>query len=95
MIQRAIVNLDVTVAFFRGEWRSFDLLASLSRVRCPTVVLSGDLDPINPVDDAEDLANALPANVARFKRFAGCGHPVYEDDEPACFAAIAEFLESV
>lgn len=94
-MQRALMNYDVAAAFFAGEWRTFDFLAALSRVQCPTLVLSGDADPITPIEDGEDLAAALPSNVVRFQRFPGCGHPVYEDDEAACFNAIREFLATV
>jgi pimeloyl-ACP methyl ester carboxylesterase len=48
--------------------------------------------PITPMADGQDLAAALPAATTRFEHFAGCGHPVYEDDEDRCFATIREFL---
>jgi pimeloyl-ACP methyl ester carboxylesterase len=92
VMRRAVVDLETTIAFFRGEWRTFDFLPVLSRVRCPTLVMSGDADPITPFEDGEELAAALPASVVRFERFAGYGHPVYEDDEAACFGTIKEFL---
>ena len=95
VMQRAIVNLDSTMAFFAGEWNTFDFFPGLARVQCPTLVLSGENDPITPVEDGEDLAEALPPALARFKRFPGCGHPVYEDDEAACFAAIRDFVATV
>ncbi len=47
-------------------------------------------DPV-VVEDGHDLARASPAGMTRFERFAGCGHPVYEDDAEPCFATIREF----
>ena len=90
---RCVVNLEVLISFFTHEWRSFDFLPALRRVKCRTLVLSGEDDPITPLADGEDLAAALPAATTRFERFAGCGHPVYEDDEERCFATIRDFLK--
>jgi pimeloyl-ACP methyl ester carboxylesterase len=95
VLGRCVVNPEVLISFFTHEWRSFDFLPALSRVKCRTLVLSGEDDPITPLADGQDLAAALPAATTRFERFAGCGHPVYEDDEDRCFATIREFLRFV
>ena len=58
-------------------------------------MLSGEDDPITPIEDGEELANALPPEVVQFRRFPKCGHPVYEDDEAGCFAAVRDFLATV
>jgi pimeloyl-ACP methyl ester carboxylesterase len=92
-LTRCVVNSEVLISFFTHEWRSFDLLPALSRVKCRTLVLSGEDDPITPIADGQDIAAALPAATTRFERFAACGHPVYEDDEERCFATIREFLK--
>ncbi len=94
-MQRVVLNLEVTMRFFAGEWRTFDFLPVLNRVRCPTLVLGGDADPITPIEDGEDLAAALPPSLVRFERFSGCGHPVFKDDEAGCFRAVREFLANL
>jgi proline iminopeptidase len=61
-------------------------------VRCPTLVLVGEDDPITPVEDSLDIAAALPAEHARLLRFPDCGHGVFRDDPEAAFAEIRAFL---
>ncbi len=88
-------RFDVMVAFFAREYRTFDFRTALSRVRCPTLVLSGEDDPITPADDGADIAAALPPDLVRFERFAGCGHPIYQDDEEGFFRVLRTFIASV
>jgi pimeloyl-ACP methyl ester carboxylesterase len=95
VIGRGLTNVGVTMIFVAGEWRTFNFLPVLSRVRCPTLVLSGEADPITPVADGEDLASALSPRLVQFKRFPKCGHPVYEDDEVGCLTTIRDFLANV
>jgi proline iminopeptidase len=88
-------NFEVMFEFGGGEDRTMDLLSDLARVRCPTLVLVGEDDPITPPGDAEDIAAALPPGLARLERFPGCGHGVFRDDPEAGFAAIRHFMEGV
>ena len=78
--------------FGGGEDRTFDLLPDLARVRCPTLVLAGEDDPVTPPADSEDIAAAVPAGLARLERFPGCGHGVFRDDPERGLAAIRRFL---
>lgn len=89
---RTVWNFDVMFHFGGGEDMRFDLLADLARVRCPTLVLGGEDDPICPIGDQEDIAAALPAGLVQLERFAGCGHGVFRDDPPRALAAIRRFL---
>jgi len=89
---RTLWNFEVMFAFGGGEDLSFDLLPELGKVRCPTLVLGGEDDPICPIDDQADIAAALPAERVRFERFPGCGHGVFRDDPERAFARIREFL---
>jgi proline iminopeptidase len=91
---RTVWNFEVMYAFGGGEDQRFDLLPELAKVRCPTLVLGGEDDPICPIDDQADIAAALPAHLVRFERFAGCGHGVYRDDSARAFAVLREFLAS-
>jgi pimeloyl-ACP methyl ester carboxylesterase len=88
-------NFDLNISFFRDEFRRFDFGAALASVRCPTLVIAGEDDPITPVADSEDIAAALPAHLVRLERFPGCGHPVYQDDDERFFRVVREFLRSV
>ena len=88
-------NFQVMFAFGDGEDARVDLLDDLSRLRCPTLVLVGEEDPITPPADAEDVAAALPAGLARLERFSGCGHGVFRDDPEAGLDCIRRFLGSL
>jgi len=89
---RTVWNFDVMFAFGAGEDLRFNLLPALAGIRCPTLVLGGEDDPITPIGDAEDIAAALPAQWVRFERFANCGHGVFRDAPERAFAVIREFL---
>jgi pimeloyl-ACP methyl ester carboxylesterase len=89
---RTLWNFDVMFRFGRGEDRSMNLLPDLARVRCPTLVLAGEDDPITPLEDALDIAAAIPASYVRLARFPSCGHGVFRDDRVAAFAEIRRFL---
>jgi proline iminopeptidase len=89
---RTVWNFDVMFHFGADEDRRFDLLPELARVRCPTLVLGGEDDPITPIEDQEDIAGALPPGLARLERFAGCGHGVYRDAPERALSVLRDFL---
>ena len=53
-------KLDVLGAFRKGEDYTFDYLADLTRIKCPTLVLAGEDDPITPPFYSEQIVAALP-----------------------------------
>jgi proline iminopeptidase len=69
------------------------MLGDLSRVRCPTLVLGGEEDPITPIECQDDIAAAIPSELVSYKRFAGAGHGVFRDD-PAAYDTIRQFMLS-
>jgi pimeloyl-ACP methyl ester carboxylesterase len=89
---RTCWNFEVMFHFGGDEDRRMDLLAGLAGVRCPTLVLGGEDDPICPIADQADIAAALPPERARFERFAGCGHGVFRDAPERAFAVLRDFL---
>ena len=92
--RRTVWNFDVMFAFGGGEDRTMDFLPHLAKIRCPTLVLAGEEDPITPVEDAEDIAAAIDPRFARLERFPNCGHGVFRDAPEAGLAAIRAFLAS-
>jgi len=86
--------LDVMFDFARGESRTMNLLPGLAKVRCPTLVLGGDVDPVCPIEMQLEIAAALPAEHVRFERFPGCGHGVFRDDPERGFAVIRDFIRA-
>jgi proline-specific peptidase len=94
MISRSMMNTELTAFFFTGEIRTFDLLPALSRIKCPTLITAGELDPITPIANSEDIAAAIPAGLVRFERFAGAGHGVQRDEPERFFRVLREFIAS-
>jgi proline iminopeptidase len=89
---RARISPDVMFHFVGGESRTMNLLPGLANVRCPTLVLGGELDPVCPIEMQAEIAAALPREHVRFERFPGCGHGVFRDDAERGFAVIREFI---
>jgi proline-specific peptidase len=92
---RAIIRQDVLHWFTRpvdGEGHRFNFLPELQRIRCPTLVMGGEDDPMTPIDAQADIAAALPQHLVRFERFADCGHGVITDQPERGLALIREFI---
>jgi pimeloyl-ACP methyl ester carboxylesterase len=91
---RSVARPEVLQWFTRpgGEAHRFDMLADLARIRCPTLVMGGEEDPMTPIECQADIAAALPAHLVRFERFAGCGHAVIPDARERAFAVIRDFI---
>jgi pimeloyl-ACP methyl ester carboxylesterase len=64
----------------------------LHRIRCPTLVLGGEDDPIHPIESQADIAAALPPHLVQFERFADCGHAVMPDAPERATAVIRNFI---
>lgn len=60
ILARVIRRDEVAMHFFRGEAFTYDWLAELEQIRCPTLILAGELDPITTVADHEDMARGYP-----------------------------------
>jgi pimeloyl-ACP methyl ester carboxylesterase len=90
VLARVRLNLDVGNHFFRNEFLEIDLLPELGAITCPTLVLAGELDPITPVADAEDIAAAIPH--AELRVFDGAGHGVFRDKPDEALEVIREFV---
>jgi proline iminopeptidase len=76
-----------------GESSSFNLLADLHRIQCPTLVLGGEDDPIHPIESQADIAAALPAHLVQFERFADCRHAVVPDAPERAIAVMRDFIQ--
>jgi proline iminopeptidase len=76
-----------------GESQTFDLFPDLHRIRCPTLVMGGEDDPVHPIESQADLAAALPPHLVQFERFADCRHAVIPDAPERGMAVIRDFIE--
>jgi poly(3-hydroxyalkanoate) depolymerase len=66
-------------------------LLRLHRIEMPTLVLSGDADPIVPPINARLLARRIPSS--RLELISGAGHLLLLDQAELCASKIAAFLE--
>ena len=90
VLSRVVLKRDVANHFFRGEGFALDLFPELGHITAPTLVLAGELDPITPVADAQDIAAAIPH--AQLRVFEGAGHGVFRDKADEAMALIREFV---
>lgn len=89
-LARVRLKPEVGNHFFRNEGFTLDLFPELRNIRCPTLVLGGELDPITPVADSEDIAAAIPH--AELRIVEGAGHGVFRDKPDEALALIREFV---
>jgi pimeloyl-ACP methyl ester carboxylesterase len=75
-----------------GESQTFNMFADLHRIRCPTLIMGGEDDPIHPIESQADIAAALPPHLVQFERFADCRHAVIPDAPERGIAVIREFV---
>jgi proline iminopeptidase len=72
--------------------RQPNLLPSMSNIACPTLILTGDDDPICPTEDSTDMFDALPSGLGTLVRFEHCGHGVWRDEPDRALQVIREFI---
>ena len=80
--------------YFEHDGATANFLAELGRIQCPTLVMGGEDDPICPIEDMAETAAALPPDLVRFERFAGCGHHLRYEDPERSTRVIREFILS-
>jgi len=90
--RRIVFNEPILFASAGGEQQTMNLLPGLAAVRCPVLVMAGERDPVCPLDDARDIAAAIPAPWGRLATFANSGHGAWRDEPDAAFAVLREFL---
>ncbi|MEJ1967182.1 MAG: alpha/beta hydrolase [Rhizomicrobium sp.] len=90
--QRAILRPEVMRHFSLGEIKTMDAVAGLAAIRCPTLVLAGDYDPITPLICSQEIFAALPAGLGRLEIFPGAGHGVHRDRPDRAEKVLRDFL---
>jgi proline iminopeptidase len=90
--QRILFNLDILFASAGGEQQTMNLLPGLARAQCPVLVVAGEQDPVCPVEDAREIAAALPSHWRQFVTFPAAGHGAYRDQPGETFALLRQFI---
>jgi pimeloyl-ACP methyl ester carboxylesterase len=95
MARRAVNRSEVLRWFVKpgGESHTFDMFPDLHHIRCPTLILGGEDDPIHPIESQADIAAALPPQLVQFERFENCRHAVVTDAHERAMAVIRDFIE--
>jgi pimeloyl-ACP methyl ester carboxylesterase len=70
----------------------FDGSTALANFRCPTLILTGDLDELIPPENAVMMAKVIPA--AKLVVLRGYGHRVLWEDTQRCVEVITGFLDA-
>jgi pimeloyl-ACP methyl ester carboxylesterase len=70
----------------------FDGSKALAEIRCPTLILTGDLDELIPPQNAMMMASLIPG--AELVVIPRCGHRVLWEATQSCVDLITEFLGS-
>jgi proline-specific peptidase len=91
VIQRSVMNSKLMADFFK-QAHSFNFLSDLVKIKCPTLITAGELDPILPVADSKDIAAAMAPGVARLEVFENAGHGVHRDQPERFFKMFNEFI---
>jgi pimeloyl-ACP methyl ester carboxylesterase len=89
---RTVFNLDILFSSASGEQQHMNLLPGLAAVCCPVLVMAGELDPVTPLQDAIDIAAAIPKPWSNLVTFAKAGHGAWRDEPDAAMAALRAFI---
>ena len=77
-----------------GIWHIMDLRDDLHRITAPTLVLTGDQDPVTPLQDSVDIVERMSKDIVQFVTIPGTGHGPWRDQPEETFRVIREFIES-
>jgi proline iminopeptidase len=90
-LSRGELNLELLMDPVR-VLHDMDLLPGLAAVRCPTLVIAGEEDPLCGVTPMQDVVDALPADLVRFEQLPNSGHYVSRDESERFFTLVRDFV---
>jgi proline iminopeptidase len=85
-------NPEVADHFFSGELKSLNLIPQFSRIKCPTLIVGGEDDPVTTIDDVAEAAAAISPSLVQFHRVANAGHGVFRDRPEEFFPILRKFI---
>ena len=74
-----------------GEYRTFDLRPGLANVRCPTLILAGEHDPVCPKEFSQEMAQAIGPELCRLEILREGKHTLFWE-APESITRIRDFL---
>lgn len=89
---RTLMRRDILFHWNRAELPAMDLRPGLAAVCCPVLVLAGEQDPVTPVDDAREIAAAIPPPWGRLVVLPDAGHGTWRDQPEAALAVLRGFI---
>jgi pimeloyl-ACP methyl ester carboxylesterase len=87
-----IQTMQVNLHFIRGEGKTMDLRSALRNVRCPTLLMLGEHDPLVPLHLGEELVAAVPDRLARLEIIPNASHEVVTDNPEDTYRCIRDFI---
>jgi len=91
-----IVRPRLAMAFHKldGIWHQMDLRDDLHRIVAPTLVLTGDQDPVTPLQDSIDIVERMSKEIVQFVTIKNAGHGPWRDKPEETFSVLRAFIES-
>ena len=93
MVGRAVMNQDVLEHFITKVQPTYDQISLLGKITCPTLVLSGDDDPVTPTACSEEIVAGIDPKLVRFERYPG-GHAMFDEKPEEACALLREFVDA-
>lgn len=90
-----IETMEVNLHWEKHEGRTMDLRPGLPNVRCPTLVLVGERDPLIPTHLAEEIVSAVPAGLGRLEVIPDASHDVALDNPEHVHRCIRQFVANL
>ena len=93
-LARIIWNNDTAVWFNgpRNEHGRMDFRAMLPTIKCPTLVMVGEDDPITPPTFSDIIARRLGTDQLTYRKFKDCAHGVVGDQPDAALRELRDFI---
>jgi pimeloyl-ACP methyl ester carboxylesterase len=91
-----IFRQKLAMAFhsLEGIWHTMDLRDDLGAITAPTLVLTGDQDPVTPLQDSIDIVDRLSPKVVQLEVVPNTGHGPWRDNPEDTFAILERFIVS-
>lgn len=92
-LARTIRTDEVNLAWVNGDAKTVDLRPGLAALRCPTLLLVGEHDPVTPPTVAREIVDAAPTGLVEYVEIPDAGHLVLRDAPERFEAAVRQFVE--